>query len=169
MTKAKAKTTKQDIEDQVDENEGTTFEEEAGETVDLSGVDENEGFEVLPKGVYSVIVESAEYKKSQAGNQMISLMLGVEDGEYANRKLFTNIVFSPKSNAMAKGMIKALGLQRLIESPFNPADPEFVAEFNGARARAQVTIEKYEDRDQNRVKGLKVATEGGNFLDDDSE
>ncbi len=148
---------KEDSEDEMFENA------EGSLSVDLSEVEED-GFDVIPKAVYNVVVAEAEYKISQSGgNPMISLQLEVEDGEYKGRKLFTHVVFSPKAMSMAKRTIKRLGLENLLEGPFNPE--EVADDFIGARARARVDIDKYEGEDTNRVKQILPAQEGGGFDD----
>lgn len=148
-----------------EDNDDTMFESAEGSlTVDLTDVEDG-GFDVIPKGVYNTIVDDAEFKVSQAGgNPMISLTLEVEDGEYAGRKLFTHVVFSPKAMSMAKRTIKRLGLNTLLEGPFNPED--VVDDFIGARGRARVTVEKYEGEDTNRVKQILPAAEGGDGFAD---
>lgn len=145
------------------EGQGTDFEQGEGEAIDMSGVAESGGFEVLPKGVYPFVVSSAEYKLSQAGNRMFSLQLEVEDGDYAGRKLFTNITFSQKALGMAKLTLKALGASYYDATDFVPSQ-ETANELVGLRGRAQVAIEKYEGEDTNRVKNIKPALDGENVL-----
>lgn len=152
------------VETEEETAEDEMFESAEGSmTVDLSNV-EDDGWDVLPRGVYNVIVDDAEFKISQTGgNPMISLTLQVEDGEYADRKLFTHVVFSPKAMGMAKRAIARLGLSHLLEGPFNPED--IVDDFIGARAKARVTVEKYEGEDTNRVKSLLPAGGGDEFAE----
>lgn len=144
-------------------NDGMFENSEGSMTVNLSNV-QDDGWDVLPRGIYNVIVDDAEYKISQTGgNPMISLTLQVEDGEYADRKLFTHVVFSKKAMGMAKRAITRLGLSHLLEGDFNPED--VVDDFIGARCRARVTIEKYQDEDTNKVKSLLPAGGGDDFAE----
>lgn len=160
----------QEIEDDEDEleteaeddsSESVQFEddEDVGGLVDLSDYEEDVGFEVMPRGTYPVVVEEAEYRTSSSGNKMISLTLTVEEGEYANRKLFTHIVFAEKTMGRAKKMIRTLGLVHLLEQKFNPAKE--ADSFVGARARARVGIKLYEGEKRNEVKQLLPAGESG--------
>lgn len=136
--------------------------EDGSLAIDLSNVEEDAGFEAIPKGTYDVVVQDATYKVSQEkGNPMISLTLEVEGGEFKGRKLFTHVVFAPKTMGMAKKTINRLGLSQLLNGPFNPEN--VVDEFIGARARAVVTIEKYNGDDTNRVKNLLQAGAGNAF------
>lgn len=151
-----------------EENEGVGFE--GGDdvpSIDLSSV-EDDNFDIIPKGLYNIIIDEATYGLSNASqNPMISLTLVVEDGDYQGRKLFTHVVFSAKTMSMAKRTIKRLGLEELLQGPFNP---EASAElFVGKRAKAKVGIQKYEGEDRNQVKGLLPPGEGlgEGFLDGD--
>jgi hypothetical protein len=146
------------------EESGMFENAEGSMTIDLTNVQEDVGFDVLPKAVYPFVVENAEYKISQSGgNPMISLTLEIEEGSYKGRKLFTHVVFSPKAMPMAKRTIARLGLSSLLEGPFNPE--EVVDQFIGARGRARVTIEKWEGEDTNRVKAILPAGGGDEFAE----
>jgi len=150
-----------------DENEGVEFENDGDDVaIDLSDVQEDAGFELLPKGTYDVIIDEAEAKKSSSGNPMISLTLVLEDsaGELAGRKLFTHVVFSPKTMGQAKRTINRLGLPELLEGPFK-CNQDTADLFIGKRARAVVGFQKYNDEDRNTVKNLLApAGESDSFL-----
>lgn len=143
---------------------GVEFEGGSGESmIDLSDVSAS-SFEVLPKGMYEVIVADAEGKISQSsGNPMISLTLEIAEGEFAGRKLFTHVVFAPKTLGQAKRTMVVLGLANLTTTKFSPLDPEIAAQFIGKRAKAKVAVEKYEDEDTNRVKNLLPVGGGDGF------
>lgn len=51
----------------------------------------------LPDGMYNVKVEKAEAVKSSTGKDMLKLVLVVEDGPHASRRLWSNLVLSPES------------------------------------------------------------------------
>ena len=154
--------TEEETETEDASNDGMFENAEGSMTVNLSNV-EDDGWDVLPRAIYNIVVDDAEYKISSNNNPMISLTLQVEDGEYKDRKLFTHIVFSPKAMGMAKRAIARLGLTHLLEGDFNPED--IVDDFIGARARARVTIEKYEGEDTNKVKSLLPAGGGDEFAE----
>ena len=48
-------------------------------------------FTPIPEGIYNLVIEKSELRKSKAGNEMLSLAFRVEDGEYEKRKLFMNL------------------------------------------------------------------------------
>lgn len=143
-------------------DEGVAFEEQEGvQTVNLADV-EDDGFEVLPRGIYDVVVDEALFKHSDnSGNPMFSLTLVIESGEYEGRKLFTHVVFSPKTLGMAKRTMKRFGLEGELDFSAISMTQETADLFVGKRARAKIAIEKYEGEDTNRVKGILPAGEGG--------
>lgn len=149
----------------VSENEGVGFEGgDDDEEFDMSQVAED-SFEVLPAGTYNVTVDEATAKKSSSGNPMISLQLIVEDGEYEGRKLFTHVVFSPKTMGMAKRTMNRLGLADLTNGPFKP-NQEAADQFVGKRAKAVVKVKMYEGEQTNEVKKiLPAGSEGGDSSD----
>ncbi len=155
----------------VSDNEGVGFEGGNDDDVefDMSQVAED-SFEVLPAGTYNVVVDEAEAKKSSSGNSMISLQLLVEDGEYEGRKLFTHVVFSPKTMGMAKRTMNRLGLADLTNGPFKP-NQEAADQFVGKRAKVVVKVKQYEGEPANEVKKILPAGggEGGSsdFLGDE--
>ena len=79
----------------------------------LAGV--KAGFEVMPKGVYTLEVLDATETKTgpdskNPGSDMIKLELGViDDEQWEGRKLWQNIVFTEKSKGMVKANLLALG------------------------------------------------------------
>ena len=48
-------------------------------------------FVPVPEGVYNLVIEKSEIKKSKANNDLLSLSFRIDDGEYEKRKLFTNL------------------------------------------------------------------------------
>ena len=142
-------------------SDSVSFDDDAelSGVVDLANFEEDKGFEVLPRGTYPVVVDEAEYNVSKNGNPMISLTLAIEEGEYANRKLFTHIVFAEKTMGRAKRMIRTLGRTDLLERKFNPSQE--AESFIGTRARARVGIRVYEGEQKNEVKQLLPAGESG--------
>lgn len=69
-----------DLDAFVDDDAGTGLPAtEAGnadygddDVLDLSGVDENQQYPVLPAGIYPALLDTAEYGRSQKGNPMIT-------------------------------------------------------------------------------------------------
>lgn len=54
----------------------------------FSEVKEESNFELLPKGVYSVVVQNAEWKEAKSGGEYLNVMFKIFEGKYENRTLF---------------------------------------------------------------------------------
>lgn len=148
--------------EEMDPDEGAMFEDEgAGLVIDLSGV-EALSFEALPKGTYNVIIEEVEYGLSKSSNKpMWNLKLAVLDQQYENRKLFTFLSFSEKALPGTKTTMSVIAPE-LLDTPFRPDDADVFTSLVGKKCAVRVSIEKYEERDQNRIKSwLPVGDEGG--------
>lgn len=142
------------------EVEGGEDSQESGLIVDLSGVDENAGFEILPRGIYNAVVDDLEFGYSQnSGNPMWTWRVEVEDGDFAGRKLFTHTTFNEGGLPRTKKAIMRVAPE-LLEGPF---DPEKVAESGvmlGKRLRVRVDIRPYQGEKRNNVREI-LAPGGG--------
>ena len=83
-----------------------------GTVIDLSGVEGGSGFEPIPGGQYLLAVTDAEVKESgenakNPGSLYIAWEFTVQDGEYENRKLWTNTSLLPQALFGLKGLIAA--------------------------------------------------------------
>lgn len=138
---------------------------EGGFQVDWDNVEEAT-FEVMPKGTYPCVISEMEYKLSQASGQpMWALVLQVEEGEYANRKLFSNISFSPKALPFTKRTIARIAPE-LLTNDFNPkrlGDEEVLV---GKSCRARVSVGKNTESGEprNEVKELLPPLDTNAFM-----
>ncbi len=143
----------------LDDAEGVETEdgdEQGSVVIDLSGIDEDEGFETRPRGKYPVEVIEAEFKYSQnSGKPMWELTLEVEDGhEHEGARFWFYVSFSEKALPRAKKTIAAIYPELLEAGPF---DPEAVADEGvlvGLRATAQVVVRRYDGANRNSVREL---------------
>lgn len=124
--------------------------------------DKKEGkgdFEALPKGPYEIVVQSAEKQVSSSGNDMIKVQLQVVSGPYANRILFSYIVFSkgsPKAMRITLEKLASFGLTREYIATTKPSIPEIAGLLEGRRAVATVAIQETgEYKGSNEVKGFR--------------
>lgn len=142
---------KKDTDDQF-ETSGAEFENaDDGLTIDLSNVEEM-SFEPLPKGIYNGIIEECEYQLSKSsGKPMWNVRISVTDEEYENRKLFTFLSFSEKALPGTKTALAKIAPE-LLSGPFNPKDPDVIAQVVTKPVKVQVSIEKYQDNENNRIK-----------------
>lgn len=57
----------------------------------LDAVEDFKGFDVIPKGKYSAIIENLELTNAKSsGAAMLSAVFTICEGEYSERKIFTN-------------------------------------------------------------------------------
>lgn len=110
----------------------------ADETQANSGGD----YTPIPEGVYNLLIEKSELVKSKANNDMIKLTFVVEDGDFENRKLFTNLNIAhanPQVVEIAKKQLHALlilcGLKQI----------EDAADLMGQSLKTKVKVKKRTD------------------------
>jgi len=139
-----------------DEDEGfagAMFENNGdGLSVDLSNV-AAQSFEAIPKGTYNGLIDEATYALSKtSGKPMWNIRIALTDeGDYQTRKLFTFLSFSEKALPGTKAAMSTFAPE-LLSGPFNPADPEIIAGLIGRPVKVSVSIEMYQDNEQNRIK-----------------
>lgn len=115
-------------------------------------------FEALPKGPYEVVVQEASKETSGAGNDMIKVRVQVTGGPYANRVLFSYIVFTdnPKGNRVSLDKLAAFGITREVIATQRPSLPEIASLLEGRKAIAVVGIQADgQYKGNNEVKGFK--------------
>lgn len=94
-----------------------------GFTFDHTQVDTNDTFEPIPAGEYVVEVIDSDVRQTKSGSgEYISLTLRVIDGEYENRRIFTNINHrnaNEKAQMMGEKQVtqicRAVGLRHGLE------------------------------------------------------
>ena len=116
---------------------------------------EAQDFEVLPAGVYPVVVTDVVVKDSQtSAYPYVACTLTITEGEHEDRKLFLNLSTNPKAAFMVKRNLEALGFEGLDE------DMEFEeTELLNLSAMAVVSISQYNGRDTNSVDQLVAGEE----------
>ena len=99
--------------------------------------DEPTTFEILPEGIYNVVVTDIQRKTSEkSGNEYWAITFWTED----RAKIFDNLVFTEKTLNRVKKMFKNLSLPVDGAFDYEPAD------LIGRKMVAAVLIEEYTDR-----------------------
>lgn len=146
-------------QDQNNPNMSFQDSEDDAALVDLSNVGDS-GFECLPRGIYSAIVDECTYGRSQrSDNPMWTWVFEVSEGDYAGRKLFYHTPFMESTMPRVKKIVGILAPE-LLSTKFNPealADESF---FAGKPIRVRVDIRKYEGVNRNNVRDV-LPPEGG--------
>ncbi len=142
------------------DKEPVSFEEGDSIMVDFDAV-EDVKFEALPVALYPCVIADCEFGYSQASsNPMWTLTLEVSEGEYAGRKLFCHLVFHGPGLPITKRQLTRIAPD-LIAKPFDPEDPDVIAQMLGMDIRAKVTVGRYEGRKTNNVRDLFPGNEAG--------
>ena len=122
--------------------------------IDMSDV--GEGFDPIPAGVYPVVVSSLRQSEEDgpSGYPYIIVEMTVADGEFENRKLWTNLSMSPKAAFKVKEFLLAVGVSEEDLGGEFEFDPD---EYEGATADVAVKQESYEGQIKNRVTNFVAA------------
>lgn len=133
---------------------------------DLTGLELNLGeveasgkFEVLPKGEYVGVVESAELKDTSKGGKMIKLAFRLYGGKgVRKRKIFENLVVvhsSPKVVSISKQKLKSLAIAGGKEEA-EASNLKSTQDLVGLEVTLGLKVESSEEYgDQNRVSYFK--------------
>lgn len=129
--------------------------------IDLSGVEA--GFETIPEGQYTVVVDETEIKTSQnSGNEYISFTFEVSEGKHKGAKLFHNCSLQPQALFNLKQVLTALG----FEIPNKGFDLD-IEDLVGLECDVEVAHEKYEGKKKSRI--VEFITDGEDNDDSDEE
>jgi hypothetical protein len=139
--------------------------------LDLSGVEESKGFEVIPKGTYDAIVDELEFGESKAGNPMITVKYSLTDPEFEKRVLFDYWVLSGKGAEFGQAKLKKFLVRVCPEvdlTAFNPAQFADQGVAIGRECRLTVGIQtqkqgEYKGEKRNTVKDV-LAPVSGSFM-----
>ena len=129
--------------------------DDGGDTFDLSGVDEDRKFEVLPKGNYTAVVESMEFGPSKNNNPMITAVYSLTDPEHENRKVYDYMVLGGDGAEFGKAKIKKFLIRVCPEvdvSHFNAK--QFCESGTGVGRECRITL-KIQTQKQGEYKGEK--------------
>lgn len=91
---------------------------------DFSDAEDFRPFEVLPKGIYNVVISNAEDKLSQGGSSMFKIEFTITDGEHKGKKIWKNFIYkvaegkNPNTVRIAKSQIKQMCLAAGKEPAF---------------------------------------------------
>lgn len=149
----------------------TAGEDTGGLVFNLNEVEEDKGFEILPKGTYSAIVDELDFGDSSKGSPMLSVKYKVTEGEFEGRVLFDYWVLAGKGAEFGLGKVKKF-LSRVMPevdlSSFNPATFAESGEAIGRELQVVVKIQtqksgEYKGEKRNQVSDM-LAPSAGSFL-----
>jgi len=106
--------------------------------IDFDAIPDADDFSPLPNGTYLCILDQVVEATTKDGkNELWKLEWVVISGEYADRKIFDNMVFSEKAMPRVKLICSRLGINTTGQVNLMPD------ELRGKTARVLVTIEEY--------------------------
>jgi len=140
------------------------FEDGGSLIVDLTNVEELK-FELIPKGVYDVIVDELTYGKSKSsGAAMFTWVFAIDGGDHAGRKLYYYTSFSPKALKGTKTSLVRIDAETFA-GQFNPQEVADSGKMLGKHVRIKISHEERQDNGelQARVQNIMppAAGEGG--------
>lgn len=130
-------------------------QDEGGLVFNLNDVQEDSGFELLPKGNYNCIVDSLEFTESSSGNPMIAAQFKVVDGEYEGRVLFDYWVLGGKGAEFGLGKLKKFLTRVTPEVDLSAFNPQKFCEEGTAIGRELVVAVRIQTQKKGEYKGEK--------------
>lgn len=131
--------------------------------VDFSKYDEADGFTPIPDGQYEVEVDKVEERSTHGGDEMWGLRLKITKGEYENRFIFDNMVFSANAMKRVKLICSRMGFDVSGEVDLKPDM------LLGRRCIVETEIEDYEDDNGKVKKQNKIPFAGYYRIEDDGK
>lgn len=126
----------------------------------------NTDFEVLPVGKYECFIESGEPKKASTGSDGIEFVLKVRDDvegqSYGGRKVWYRLWFTPNTDGIVQGFLKAIGAPDGKEFP---TIKEFADYAVGRAVQANVKHREYQGKTYEDVNYLNASAVGGGKID----
>jgi hypothetical protein len=119
--------------------------------INLAAVQENT-FPVFPPGSYTLLVKEVRQEAAKSSGELkLSVQFEIVDGpnggtEFAGKKLFSSYSLSEKAAWRVKKLCVAAGMTN--EQINDGVDDELLL---GCQIRADIAVEKYNNRDVNRV------------------
>jgi hypothetical protein len=145
--------------------------DEGGMVFDLSGVEENKGFEIIPKGTYDAIVDELDFGESKAGNPMVTVKYSLTGPEYENRVLFDYWVLEGDGKDFGLAKLKKFLVRICPDVDITHFKPKNFADSGvavGRSCRVSLGIQtqkqgEYKGEKRNTVKDV-LAPEANSFL-----
>jgi hypothetical protein len=121
---------------------------------------------LIPKGIQNCTIIEAEFVRSQASDQpMWALQLQIDDGAYAERKLRTQLSFSPGAMPRTKKTIQQVFPDIAQMGQFRPKQIADDGILMGRKVRARVDIRTYQGQRNNNVRDLLPVRPGNALVD----
>jgi len=142
-----------------------------GMTFDLTGVEENKAFEIIPKGTYDAVVDELDFGDSKAGNPMVTVKYAITSPEFEKRVIFDYWVLRGNGSEFGQAKLKKFLVRCCPEvnlSAFTPKDFADAGIAVGRQCRLILGIQvqkqgEYKGEKRNTVKDV-LAMEANSFI-----
>lgn len=146
--------------------------DEGGMVFNLTDVEEERKFEILPKGTYPAVVDSFEFGASSKGNPMITAVYSVTDPEFENRKIYDYMVLAGDGKDFGLAKIKKFLIRVCPDMDITSFNPKTVSDEGtavGRECRLVVGIQtqkqgEYKGEKRNTIKDILAPDNAGTFL-----
>ena len=112
-------------------------------------------FGLIEPGWYEVMIEEAEMKYSSKGTPYLNMRMVIRDDveqRFQGRKVFHSLFFTEKTENIVHAFFKAI---RTPNGKTFESYDEMVDYVKGKTLKANIGIEKWEDKEYNRVSSVK--------------
>ena len=129
--------------------------DQGGLVFNLTEVEEDKGFELIPKGNYPAIVDSLEFAESSSGNPMLAVQYKITEGEYEGRVLFDFWVLGGKGAKFGLAKLKKFLVRVCPEVDLSAFNPQKFAEEGTAIGRELTVAVRIQTQRKGEYKGEK--------------
>lgn len=112
--------------------------------INWSQVEDSQEFTPIPEGKYEATIESVEVKETSKGDEMWLVKLNIDDGDYKDRKVLTNLVFNEGGYGNIKKLYSCIFGTKLPKN-CEPSDIE------GEKITVDVIITEYNGKKYNNI------------------
>lgn len=129
--------------------------DQGGLVFNLNEVEEDRGFELIPRGKYPAVVNEFEFTESSSGNPMIAVQFKITEGEFEGRVLFDYWVLAGKGAEFGLGKLKKFLTRVCPEVDISAFNPEAFAESGDAIGRECIVSVRIQTQKKGEYKGEK--------------
>jgi hypothetical protein len=148
-----------------------TGTDQGGLVFNMDEVEEDKGFEILPKGNYNAVVDELDFGDSSTGNPMFTAKFKVTDGEFTGRVVFDYWVLGGKGAEFGLGKLKKFLTRICPDANMQQFNPQSFADEGSAIGREVTLSLKISTQKKGEYKGEKrnqvadiLAASSGSFL-----
>jgi hypothetical protein len=136
------------------------FQDGGSLVVDLSGVEESAGFQLIPRGWYEAVIDNWEFGYSEnSGAPMFTCTVQIEHPDYQGEKRRSYFSFSPKALPITKANLVKLSPK--FAGAFNPEEIANSGEMLGMPVRVRISHRDYEGQKRDNIAEVAPRTETG--------